>query len=77
MDFMGVIAFVGALIPLIRMIYTEYLSDKAEAKRRNEEFKLDQQKFLRYVETATLNMRKTIADENRDDRDAQDRVDLP
>ncbi len=76
MDIMGIIAFLGALLPLVKMIYTEYLSDKAETKRRNEEFKLTQAKFLKYTEAATIQMRKTIANENDSDRDAQDRVDV-
>lgn len=75
MEPVSLLTVVGLSLTLIINIWKEYFTARAEAKKRNEEFKLTKTVFLQLVDNALLDLRTEAKKESQEAGDLEDRVD--
>lgn len=69
--------FLGAIVPLFFLIYQEWMSDRAKAKKENKKFILDQTAFNKIVDAAVDQWNEKNLLKSKEAKSAWDAADKP
>lgn len=76
MSIASIITLVTALLTLVVKIVEGIFSAKAEAKKLQKEFELDQKKFLEIADNSIQKLKQATKKDSEDAKNAEDKIDI-